>query len=253
MTSGITLYSGPTPNGRKVTIALEEMGLDYEARYVDILEGDQHKPEFLALNPNNKFPVIIDADGPDGDPITLWESGAILWYLAEKTGQFLPASGAARHHVNQWLMFQMAGIGPMFGQLAHFAFYAKEQHPYALERYSNEMTRLLAVMDSHLEERDWFAGDSYSIADMAMVPWIEGVVDNPQLPPRPRLKKWCDRIKARPAARRGLDALRDKVRPEIVEGGMKGFGDEHRSQLFGPAQHARNSSKSEGDSGRGVL
>ena len=243
MTSPITLYTGPTPNGRKISIALEEMGLDYETRYVDMLAGDQHKPEFLTLNPNNKFPVIIDPDGPDGAPITLWESGAILWYLAEKTGQFLPSSGAARHHVNQWLMFQMAGIGPMFGQLAHFFFYAKEKHPYSIERYSNEMLRLLAVMDGHLEGREWFAGDSYSIADMAIIPWVEGAMDNPDLPPRPYLKGWVDRLKARPAVQRGLDALRDKVRPEIVEGGMKGFGDEHRSQLFGPAQHARNIGK----------
>lgn len=240
MAPTITVYTGPTPNGRKVTIALEEMGLDYEARYVDILEGDQHKPEFLELNPNNKFPVIVDPDGPDGEPITLWESGAILWYLAEKTGLFLPTSGAARHHVNQWLMFQMAGVGPMFGQLAHFMFYAKEKHPYSIQRYSNEMLRLLAVMNRQLEGQDWFAGDSYSIADMALIPWIEGAIDNPALPPLPHLKQWADRLRARPQVQRGLDALRGHVRPEIVEGGMKGFGEEHRSQLFGQAQHARN-------------
>lgn len=244
MTSSITLYTGPTPNGRKITVALEEMGLTYETCYVDILDGDQHKPEFLALNPNNKFPVIIDPDGPDGGPITLWESGAILWYLAEKTGKFLPASGAARHHVNQWLMFQMAGIGPMFGQLAHFFFYAKEKHPYALERYSNEVTRQLAVMDGHLEGRDWFAGDSYSIADIAIIPWVESIFDNPAIPPRVNLQRWIAQMKDRPAVQRGLDALRDKVRPEIVEGGMTGFGDEHRSQLFGEAQHARNTGES---------
>lgn len=240
MTQPIILYSGPTPNGRKISIALEEMGLPYEARYVDILAGDQHTPEFLALNPNNKFPVIIDPDGPDGTPLTLWESGAILWYLAEKTGQFLPASGAARHLAHQWLMFQMASVGPMFGQFAHFFFYAKEKHPYALERYGKEMARLLAVMDGHLAGHDWFAGDTYTIADMAVLPWVEGAVDNPGMPPRPHLKKWVDKMKARPAVAKGLDMLRENVRPEIVEGGMKGFGDEHRSQLFGDAQHSRN-------------
>lgn len=238
--SSITLYTGPTPNGRKVSIALEEMGLGYDVRHVDILDGDQHTPEFLALNPNNKFPVMTDPDGPDGTPFTLWESGAILWYLAEKTGKFLPAKGADRHLVHQWLMFQMAGVGPMFGQFAHFHFYASDKHSYALERYGSEMARLLAVMDGHLQGRDWFAGDAYSIADMAIYPWIEGAVNNPVLPERAHLKAWAARVAGRPAVQRGMDVARDKVRPEIVEGGMKGFDDTHRSQLFGAAQHARN-------------
>ena len=233
----LTLYTGPTPNGRKITIALEEMELAYETRYVDILDGDQHKPDFLKLNPNNKFPVLIDPDGPDGERFVLWESGAILWYLAEKTGRFLPASGADRHLVHQWLMFQMAGVGPMIGQFAHFFFYAKEKHPYSIERYAQEMNRLLRVMEGHLENRDWFAGGAYSIADMAILPWVEGTVNAPDGPERPALKAWVERMKARPAVQRGLDALRDKVRPEIVEGGMVGFDDEHRSQLFGAAQY----------------
>ncbi|MEM1150034.1 MAG: glutathione S-transferase N-terminal domain-containing protein [Pseudomonadota bacterium] len=237
----IEFYSGPTPNGRKVSIALEEMGLAYEPVYVDILEGDQHTPEFLALNPNNKFPVIIDPDGPDGAPFTLWESGAILWYLAEKTGQFLPQSGADRHLVHQWLMFQMAGVGPMFGQFAHFFFYAKEKHPYPLERYGNELQRLLAVMDRHLEGRSWFVGETMTIADIAIYPWIEGAVDNPAMPARTHLKAFADRMADREGVKTGMDILRNKVRPEIVEGGMKGFGDTHRSQLFGDAQHMRNS------------
>ncbi|MGB7405129.1 MAG: glutathione S-transferase N-terminal domain-containing protein [Pacificimonas sp.] len=236
----IIVHTGPTPNGRKITIALEELGLPYEARYVDIIAGDQHKPEFLALNPNNKFPVIEDPDGPDGMPFVLWESGAILWYLAEKTGQLLPAGGAARHLTHQWLMFQMASVGPMLGQFAHFFFYAKEKHPYAIERYMNEMQRQLAVMDRHLADHEWFAGDAYSIADIAVIPWVEGAVDSPEMPSRPYLKTWVERMKQRPAVQRGLDALREKVRPEIVEGGMKGFDDEHRSQLFGDAQHKRN-------------
>lgn len=236
----IIVYTGPTPNGRKVTIALEEMGLAYRAEYVDILEGDQHTPEFLQLNPNNKFPVVIDPAGPDGAPLTLWESGAILWYLAEKTGRFLPQSGADRHLVHQWLMFQMASVGPMFGQLAHFFFYAKEKHPYAIERYSNEMMRLLSVMDTHLKDRQWFAGSTYSIADMAVYPWVEGAVNNPAMAPRPNLKNWADRMADRSAVQKGMDVAREKVRPEIVEGGMKGFGDQHRSQLFGDAQYERN-------------
>ena len=236
----ITLYSGPTPNGRKISIALEEMGLAYTPVYVDILEGDQHKPEFLKLNPNNKFPVIVDHKGPGEAPFVLWESGAILIYLAEKTGRFLPEEPAARYRCLQWIMFQMAGVGPMFGQFAHFFYYAKDKHPYALDRYGKEMQRLLRVMDEHLAANAYFAGEVYSIADMCVLPWVGGAVDNPALPPRPHLKRWADALRERPAVRRGLDCLREKVRPEIVEGGMKGFGDEHRSQLFGEAQHRRN-------------
>lgn len=235
----ITLYTGPTPNGRKISIALEEMGLPYTLEYVDILAGDQHKPEFLALNPNNKFPVIIDADGPDGAPLTLWESGAILWYLAEKTQQFLPASGTARHLTHQWLMFQMASVGPMFGQFAHFFFYAKEKHPYSIARYQSEMQRLLAVMDEHLAKSEWFAGDAYTIADMAVLPWVEGTVDVPGIDGIDNLRAWVHRLKERPAVMRGLDVGRETVRAETVEGGMKGFSDEHRSQLFGTAQYTR--------------
>ncbi len=245
MTGSIRLYTGPTPNGRKVSIALEEMNLPYETEYVDILDGDQHTPEFLALNPNNKFPVIIDPDGPDGVPFTLWESGAILWYLAEKTGKFLPQSGAARHLTHQWLMFQMAGIGPMFGQFAHFFFYAKEKHPYSLERYGNEMQRQLSVMEKHLSSHEWFAGDTYTIADMAIIPWVANIPDTPGMPKRPHLKAWIERMKARTAVQAGLAVMRERVRPEIVEGGMKGFDDEHRSQLFGNAQYARSMSAGE--------
>lgn len=241
MDKPITLYSGPTPNGRKVLIALEEMDLAYEAKFINIMAGDQLKPAFLALNPNNKFPVIEDPDGPEGKPLVLWESGAILWYLAEKTDLFLPKSGAARAHVHQWLMFQMASVGPMFGQAAHFIFYAKEKHPYAIERYSNEIMRLMRVMDEHLVDREWFAGEEYSIADMAMLPWVAGAIDNPASPARKNLSDWVKRLKARPAVQRGLTAMDKFIRPEIVEGGLVGLDDEHRSQLFGKAQHDRNS------------
>lgn len=235
MSKPITLYTGPTPNGRKVSIALEEMGLTYEARYVDILDGDQFKPEFLALNPNNKFPVIIDPDGPDGSEFTLWESGAILWYLAEKSGQLLPSSGTARHLTHQWLMFQMAGIGPMFGQFAHFFYYAKNKHPYAIERYGNEIQRQLRVMDEHLASTEWFAGDDYTIADISILPWVEGAVASSE--GLEHLKRWTQTMLARPGVQRGMDVARDKVRPEIVEGGLQGLNDEHRSQLFGDAQY----------------
>lgn len=241
MNKPITLYTAPTPNGRKVSIALEEMNLAYETKFVDIMSGGQHKPEFLALNPNNKFPVIEDPNTPDGKPLILWESGAILWYLAEKTGLFLPHSGAARAHVHQWLMFQMASVGPMLGQVAHFIFYAKDKHPYATERYSNEMLRLLRVMDEHLTDREWFAGDDYSIADMAILPWVASAVDNPAMPARNNLYAWVKRLKVRPAVERGLTAMDKFIQPEVVEGGLKGLNDEHRSQLFGAAQHERNS------------
>ncbi|NNK79708.1 MAG: glutathione S-transferase, partial [Litoreibacter sp.] len=163
----IQLYSFPTPNGVKVSIALEEMGLSYEAHKVTLSDADVKSPEFLALNPNNKFPVIVDPDGPDGRDFVLWESGAILWYLAEKTGRLLPREGEARHLAHQWLMFQMSGVGPMFGQFAHFYFYAKDRHPYAIERYGSEMRRLLQVMDEHLAASEWFAGSAYSIADIS--------------------------------------------------------------------------------------
>lgn len=237
MPGNMILYTGPTPNGRKVSIALEELELPYETRYVDILEGDQHKPEFLERNPNNKFPVIVDPDGPDGREFVLWESGAILWYLAEKTGRLLPPAGEARHLVHQWLMFQMAGVGPMFGQFAHFYFYAKDKHPYAIERYAAEMRRLLRVMDEHLANRQWFAGDTYSIADISILPWVEGAVEAQN--DIDHLKQWVQKLKDRPQVQRGLDVARDQVRPEVVEGGMVGFNDDHRSQLFGAAQYSR--------------
>lgn len=240
MSSPIILYTGPTPNGRKVSIALEEMQLAYEVRHVDILAGDQHKPEFLKLNPNNKFPVIIDPDGPDREEIILWESGAILWYLAEKTGNFLPKRGADRALVHQWLMFQMASVGPMFGQFAHFFYYAKEKHAYSIERYFNEVTRLLTVMEKHIDGKEWFAADAYTIADMAILPWVEGVVESEIGAGYSNLQRWCKALKSRPQVIKGLDVTREHVRPEVIEGGMKGFDDEHRSQLFGDAQHKRN-------------
>jgi GST-like protein len=232
----IELWAGPTPNARKVSIFLEEADLDWRWHYVDILDGDQFKAEFLALNPNNKFPVLRDSQGPGGTPITLWESGAILFYLAEKTGRFLPSGGAERHHVMQWVMFQMAGVGPMFGQLAHFYYYAKEQVPYATKRYQNEAERLMRVMDQHLDGRAFFVGDDYSIADMCVLPWVTNrLAASPGR--RPNIEAWAARLQERPAVQRGMLAFDEKVRPEIIQGGMQGFDDQHRSVLFGEEQY----------------
>jgi GST-like protein len=232
----IELWGGPTPNARKVSIFLEEAGLEWRWHYVDILDGDQFKPEFLALNPNNKFPVLRDSDGPDGSPLTLWESGAILVYLAEKTGRFLPPSAAGRYDMMQWLMFQMAGVGPMFGQFAHFFYYAKEKIPYAINRYQGEVQRLMRVMDQHLAANTYFVDETYTIADMCVLPWVVGRLD--AVPEeRPNLQDWARRLRERPAVERGLTAFDAKVRPEIIQGGLEGFDDTHRSVLFGEEQY----------------
>jgi GST-like protein len=173
----LQLYSLPTPNGVKVAIMLEEIGLAYEPHLVRFDAEDQLTPEFMSLNPNNKIPAIIDPDGPGGQPLPLFESGAILWYLAEKTGQLLPADAAARYQTMQWLMFQMGGIGPMFGQVGFFVKFAgkefEDKRPR--DRYVAEAARLLRVLDRHLEGRQWMMGDSYSIADIAIFPWVNNL------------------------------------------------------------------------------
>ncbi|QDF95647.1 glutathione S-transferase [Azoarcus sp. DD4] len=200
----ITLYTWGTPNGYKISIALEELGLAYEVRPVDITRGDQLTPEFLALNPNNKIPVIVDSDGPGGTPITLIESGAILIYLAEKTGRLLPADPRARIEALQWLMLQMGSVGPMLGQAHHFLRFAPSAVPYAIERYSKEAARIYGVLNTRLRGREWLAGDDYSIADIATWPWIarhewQGI----ELARFPEVKRWFDAIAARPAVQRG--------------------------------------------------
>lgn len=205
----ITLYTWGTPNGRKISIALEELGLDYTVRAVDITRGEQLAPDFLALNPNHKIPVIVDDDGPDGAPITLIESGAILIYLAEKTGRLLPTEPRARIEVIQWLMVQMGSVGPMLGQAHHFRRFAPEVIPYAVERYSKEAARLYGVLDTRLSGRDWLAGSDYSIADIATWPWIarhewQGI----DLAAYPAVKRWFDAIAARPAVQRGIEVPR---------------------------------------------
>ncbi|WP_255440499.1 glutathione binding-like protein [Caenimonas sedimenti] len=230
--SKITVYSWPTPNGHKVHIMLEECGLPYEAIPVNIGAGDQFKPDFLAISPNNKIPALVDPAGPDGQPISLFESGAILLYLAAKTGRFLPASDRARYEVLQWLMFQMGGVGPMLGQAHHFRMYAPEKLPYAVDRYSNEAKRLYRVIDKRLAASAWLGGDEYSIADIATFPWLrswekQGIV----LEDYPHLKKWLDTIAARPAVQRGVQVLADLRKP-ITD-------DKAREVLFGKTQYAQ--------------
>ncbi|MFY2562554.1 glutathione S-transferase N-terminal domain-containing protein [Corallococcus terminator] len=201
----IDLYTFATPNGRKVSIALEELGLAYNAKSVNIGKGEQFKPEFLAINPNNKIPAIVDSDGPGGSPITVFESGAILLYLAEKTGKLLPSGLRGKTEVTQWLMFQMGGIGPMFGQLNHFGRFATTKIPYAIDRYTEESKRLLKVLDGQLGKGDYVAG-TYSIADIALYPWVAGT-----LAYYPELKaglgqvpQWLARVGERPAVQRGM-------------------------------------------------
>lgn len=195
----IDLYTWATPNGRKISIMLEECGLPYRVHPVDITKGEQFAPEFVRINPNSKIPAIVDDEGPDGAPLTLFESGAILIYLAEKTGRFLPAELRGRTAVLEWLFWQVGGLGPMSGQNTHFRAYAPERIPYAISRYENEVNRLYGVLDRRLEGRDFLAGE-YSIADMACYPWVVPHERQGQrIEEFPRLKAWLERIAARPA------------------------------------------------------
>ena len=201
----IDLYTWSTSNGRKASIMLEDLGADYTLHPIHIGKGDQFTPEFLAINPNGKIPAIIDSDGPGGAPITVFESGAILIYLAEKFGRFLPTDPAARMEVIQWLMFQMGGIGPIFGQVHHFLRAAKEQVPYGIERYGTEARRLYGVLDRRLDGRDHLAGDGYSIADIATWPWVlRHEWQQIDLVEYPNVKRWFDAIGSRPAVQRGI-------------------------------------------------
>jgi GST-like protein len=209
----IDLYSWPTPNGHKVHVMLEEVGEDYAVHGVDIAKGDQFEPEFLKVSPNNKIPAIVDHDGPDGKPISVFESGAILIYLAEKhKSDLLPSDPAKKYEVLQWLMFQMGGLGPMLGQAHHFRDYAPEKVEYAIERYTKEAARLYGVMDKRLGEAAYLAGE-YSIADIACMPWIRSYKKQGQnLDDFPNLKRWFLEIKERPAVRRGLQVLEENTR-----------------------------------------
>jgi GST-like protein len=227
----IDVYSWPTPNGHKIHIMLEETGLEYRAHPVDIGAGDQFKPDFLAISPNNKIPAIIDNDGPEGKPFALFESGAILVYLAEKTGKLLPADAIGRYTTIQWLMFQMGGVGPMLGQTHHFRNYAPEKIDYAINRYTNEARRLYGVMDKQLGVTQYLAGNEYTIADIATFPWTrswenQGIM----LDEFPNVRRWFDAIAARPAVERGVQVLARERKP---------FTDKEKEVLFGATQYAK--------------
>ena len=200
----IELYTWKTSNGRKATIMLEECGLPYNVHPIDISKDEQFRPDYVKINPNSKIPAIVDTDGPGGKPYTVIESGAILMYLAEKTGKFMPKDTAGKYEVIQWLMFQMGGIGPIFGQVHHFLRAAKEPVPYAIERYTRETRRLYGVLDSRLEDREYLA-DEYSIADIATYPWAaRHEWHKTRLEDFPHVKRWFDAISARPAVERGM-------------------------------------------------
>ncbi len=228
----IEVWTWPTPNGHKVHIALEELELPYTVVPIDIGKGDQFKPDFLAITPNHRIPAIIDPDGPGRQRVQLFESGAILIYLAEKTGQLMPTDPLQRLTCLQWLMFQMGGVGPMFGQYNHFFRYAPEKIPYAIERYTNEVKRLHRVMDKRLQDSAFLAGPDYSIADIATFPWVR----NPDsrgidLAEFPAVRRWHDAIAARPAVQRGVEVLAANRRQAPIT-------DAEREVMFGKTQFA---------------
>ena len=229
----IDLYSWPTPNGHKIHIMLEECGLPYRVHPVNIGKGEQFAPDFLKISPNNKIPAMVDSEGPDGKPISLFESGAMLVYLAGKTGKFLPKTDRERFEVLQWLMFQMGGVGPMLGQAHHFRIYAPEKIDYAVDRYTNEAKRLYGVIDKRLSKSRFLGGKTYTIADMATFPWLrswqnQGV----QLDDYPHLKKWFEQIEKRPAVKRAVQVLAD-LRRTVP------YDDKAREVLFGKKQYER--------------
>ncbi len=229
----IDLYTWPTPNGHKVHIMLEETGIPYRVHPVNIGAGEQFAPDFLRISPNNKMPAMVDSDGPGGKPLSMFESGAMLIYLASKSGKFLPEDLAKKWSTLSWLMFQMGGVGPMLGQAHHFLGYAPEKIQYAMDRYKNEANRLYGVIDRRLGESEYIACDEYTIADMAIVPWLrfpdrQGVgIDE-----YPRLRKWRDAILERPAVKRGVEVLADRRRPGP-------HTDKEREILFGKTQYAK--------------
>jgi GST-like protein len=232
----IDVYSWATPNGHKVHIMLEECGLrlnrDWRAIPINIGQGDQFAPEFLRISPNNKIPALVDPNGPDGKPISVFESGAILVYLASKMGKFMPRSDRAKFEVLQWVMFQMGGVGPMLGQNHHFRLYAPEKIEYAINRYTNEAKRLYGVMDKQVAKTKFIAGNTYTIADIAIFPWLRNWQNQGiDWADYPHLKQWFDTIAARPAVQRGVQVLADLRKP-ITD-------DKAREVLFGKQQFER--------------
>lgn len=232
----IDIYSWATPNGHKVHIMLEEcgqrVGKDWQVHAVDIGAGDQFKPEFLTISPNNKIPAMVDSVGPNGKPISLFESGAILVYLASKFGKFMPKSDAAKFDTLQWLMFQMGGVGPMLGQAHHFRIYAPTKIDYAYDRYTNEAKRIYGVLDKQLQHNKFIAGKQYSVADIATFPWIRSWQNQGiEWADYPALKDWFDRVGERPAVKRGVQVLADARKP---------LTDAKATQaLFGATQYAK--------------
>jgi len=228
----IDVYSWATPNGHKVHIMLEECGLTYRVHPVNIGAGDQFQPEFLKISPNNKIPAIVDSQGPDGQPISLFESGAILIYLAAKTGKLMPAADRDKYEVLQWLMFQMGGVGPMLGQAHHFRIYAPQKIDYAIDRYTNEARRLYGVMDKQVAQHRYIAGDAYTIADIAIYPWLRSWQNQGiDWAAYPHLKRWFDEISERPAVIRGVQVLADQRKPLL--------DDKARENMFGTTQYQR--------------
>ena len=228
----IDLYTSATPNGQTIHIMLEECGLDHEAHFVDLDAGGQFDPEFLKISPNNKIPVILDREGPQGEPLAVFESGAILFYLAEKCARFLPTEPRARAEVMQWLFWQVGGFGPMLGQAHHFRAYARVQIDYAIERYTNESHRLYQVLDRQLDGREFVAGD-YSIADMSIFPWCRlHDRQGQKLEDFPNVARWYDRIAARPAVAKDMARLEDTA-------DKREWTDERWANLFGAEQHRR--------------
>jgi len=228
----IDVYSWATPNGHKVHIMLEECGLPYRVQGINIGAGDQFKPDFLKISPNNKIPAIVDQDGPDGKPISLFESGAILLYLAGKTGKFMPDDVRGKYEVLQWVMFQMGGVGPMLGQAHHFRIYAPEKIEYAINRYTNEAKRLYGVIDKRLSESKFLGGADYSIADMATWPWLRSWKNQGiELSDFPKLQRWFEAIEERPAVQRAVKVLANE-RPAVQD-------DKAKEILFGATQYER--------------
>lgn len=234
MAQPIDVYFWPTPNGNKVSIFLEEAGLPYNIVPVNIGAGDQFKDEFLEFSPNNKMPAIIDPEGPDGNPISIFESGAILMYLGEKTGKFLPMDARARYRAIEWLMFQMGGVGPMLGQNHHFRQYAPEKIEYAIDRYTNEATRLYNVIDKQLSKSEYLAGSEFTIADIATWPWLTNHEGQGQrLEDFPNLARWYWDMEARPAVKTAMEKGK-----EVSASGVT-MDDAAKEQLFGGSQYQR--------------
>jgi len=237
----IDLYFCPTPNCQKISIALEELGIPYRVRPIDIVAGDQNEPAYAAICPNRKVPAIVDSDGPGGAPLTLWESGAILVYLAEKAGALIPRDPMGRAHCIQWLFWQTSYLGPMMGQLHHFVQYAPERLEYPIARYRSEVERLRRLLNARLDGREYLAGE-YSIADIASAPWIKMFgLRYPNEAPYPHLDAWSERIFARPAVQRGVRVELHKLRPVVV--GAAPVTDDVRKHLFASYQQGDGSTR----------